>query len=113
MPQVTRSGGPGNKDNINTHLGDEVASAGIHLRELSESFIPHKTDLMTILKMSKMQENKQQWRKGDISLIQRAWLTGSASITTSTVAFPGVSRLTRGVRIVCPASFTDCSMAGN
>ena len=41
------------------------------------------------------------------------WLTGSASMTTSTVAFPGVSRLTRGVRIVCPACFTDCSMAGN
>ena len=98
------------KDNVSAHLGDEVASAGIHLRELSESFISHKTDLMTILKMSK---NQQQWRRGDISLIQRAWLTGSASMTTSTVAFPGVSRLTRGVRIVCPASFTDCSMAGN
>ena len=37
-------------------------------------------------------------------------LTGSAKITTSTVAFPGVSRLTSGVRTVPPASLTLLSI---
>ena len=40
-------------------------------------------------------------------------LTGSARMTTSTVALPGVSRLTRGVRMLPPASFTLLSMAGS
>ena len=48
---------------------------------------------------------------GQPALVQG--LPGSARTTTSMVAFPGVSRLTRGVRIVCPASFTACSMVGN
>lgn len=39
--------------------------------------------------------------------------TGSAKMTTSTVAFPGVSKLTSGVNIVSPASFTEHSIAGN
>ena len=41
------------------------------------------------------------------------WLTGSARITTTTVAFPGVSRLTSGVTIVPPASFTLDSIWDN
>lgn len=40
-------------------------------------------------------------------------LTGSARITTSTVAFPGVSRLTSGVRIFCFSFFIRASMSGN
>ena len=40
-------------------------------------------------------------------------LTGSAKITTSTVAFPGVSRLTSGVRTVPPASLTLLSIPGS
>ena len=44
---------PGNKANGAIYLGDEIISTGIHLREISKSFIPHKTDLVTILKMSK------------------------------------------------------------
>jgi hypothetical protein len=34
-------------------------------------------------------------------------------MTTCTVAFPGVSRLTRGVRIVQPLSLQDCSIPGS
>lgn len=36
-------------------------------------------------------------------------LTGSASMTTRTVAFPGVSKLTKGVRILKPPSLLLCS----
>ena len=39
--------------------------------------------------------------------------TGSAKITTSTVAFPGVSKLTSGVSIVWPSFFTKDSISGN
>lgn len=40
-------------------------------------------------------------------------LTGSARMTTCTVAFPGVSRLTRGVRIFCFSVFIKSSKSGS
>ena len=40
-------------------------------------------------------------------------LTGSAKMTTSTVALPGVSRLTNGVSIVHPLSLTAFSIPGS
>ncbi len=40
-------------------------------------------------------------------------LTGSATMTTLTVALPGVSRATSGVRIVSPASFIPDSIPAN
>ena len=40
-------------------------------------------------------------------------LTGSAKITTWTVALPGVSRLTRGVKIVFPVSLAFFSISGS
>lgn len=40
-------------------------------------------------------------------------LTGSAKITTSTVAFPGVSRLTKGVRIFWFSFFIRASISGS
>lgn len=40
-------------------------------------------------------------------------LTGSARMTTCTVAFPGVSRLTRGVRIFCFSLFIKSSKSGS
>ena len=40
-------------------------------------------------------------------------LTGSAGMTTSTVAFPGVSKLTRGVSIFCPEDFRPSCIPDN
>ena len=40
-------------------------------------------------------------------------LTGSAKMTTCTVALPGVSKLSSGVRSVCSASFIECSISGS
>lgn len=47
-----------------------------------------------------------------LSLFQTS-LTGSARITTCTVAFPGVSKLTRGVKIFCFSFFISASMFSN
>ena len=40
-------------------------------------------------------------------------LTGSARITTCTVALPGVSKLTSGVKTVCSAAFIELSIPGS
>ncbi len=90
-----------------SHLIQQSVRFRVHFRELPKCFIANEADLMAIL------EQDHGGARSGLEGGSMETLTGSARMTTWTVALPGVSRLTKGVRMLVPPSLAACSMPGS